>query len=223
MGRGSFTANQEGAEYTELQAEEWKSVNAELLRQLGACLDQPNPRNILPGVMALNDRFRNNMRLLQTEVAELAQALLQAAVGHDFVKAAVASRKLVILRSRFQATQAAQNELEQTLRKAKVIDDRAPIELSNEVADTHPSYTSATGAVQTQIEKSVEEQEDQANLQKHPQIRDGRISVEDTVRLRAAAASLHSIMEGTYEPKSSADSDDSPAMAKVIPLRKRHS
>lgn len=137
-------------EFTELQAQEWKSVNSELLRQLGAALEVPNPKKISHDVFALRDRFLSEFRTSQNELHASQKELISASEHGDFVKAAVLSRELIILKARVQATQAAQHEIEAVIRQSNI--SYSPIELSDDHIVREPSDIFVQNSVKNTVQ-----------------------------------------------------------------------
>lgn len=108
------------AEYKEAQAREWKTINGELLRLLSTALDYPNNRTLTSEIFAIRDRFHQEWTEAESELKKKQQALITAAQNSDFVKGAMLSADLVILKARSQAAQAAHHELNDVIRKSKV-------------------------------------------------------------------------------------------------------
>jgi hypothetical protein len=118
------------AEFNEMQAEQWKEVNADLLRQISHALETPNSRLLANDIFALRDRFHSTWRNSEAEVHLKQKELLSCAEHGDFIKVAVLARELVLLKAREQASQAAHHELHEVLSRSRVA---APtIELSTE-------------------------------------------------------------------------------------------
>ncbi|MBX7145618.1 MAG: hypothetical protein K1X79_14295 [Oligoflexia bacterium] len=118
------------AEFRELQAQEWKEVNADLLRQISHALETGSSKALVSDIFTLRDRFYSNWRGAEKEVHQKQRDLIMAAENGDFVKAAILGRELVLLKAREQASQAAHHELHEVLARSKV---QAPtIELSSE-------------------------------------------------------------------------------------------
>ena len=109
-----------GAEYADNQASEWRSVNAELVRKLSALVEGPQNRKIVPDVLALRDQLYGDFRMAEADLRSKQQELILAAENSDFIKAAVLSKDLVVLKARAQATQAAHHELDAVIRKSKI-------------------------------------------------------------------------------------------------------
>jgi hypothetical protein len=153
MGRNQSGRSGASAEFSELQAEEWKSVNADLVKNLGAALDEPHPRKVVYAVLAVGERLCAEFRRLEAEVHLAQRDLIHAAENGDFVKAAVCSRQLVISKARLQATEAAQHELETVIKKTRIALD--PIELDEQTA-VKQEAPAAAPAVQHPITTSLQ-------------------------------------------------------------------
>ena len=126
---GRFNA-EGGNALTELQTGEWKGVTAELLRSLSLLLENPNARQLVTDVVALRDRFNAHWRTLETDLHSKQRELLMSAESSDFVRAALLSKELIVLKARMQAAQAAHHELQDVVRRSKVA--QTPIELTSE-------------------------------------------------------------------------------------------
>ena len=102
----------EGAEFAENQAAEWRTINAELMKQLTSLLDAPQNRELSSSLCLLKDRFVGELRQAETQLHTNQRELVSASENGDFIKAAILSRTLVSLKARVQATQAVHHELE---------------------------------------------------------------------------------------------------------------
>lgn len=127
VGRGG---NAKQSEFTEAQVQEWKDVNVELLHSLGAAIESPGNRQLAANVFALRDRFYNEWRMAEAELHSKHKELLYVVENADFAKAAGLSRRLVVLKARVQATQAAHHELQDLIDQSRVA--QPTIELSQE-------------------------------------------------------------------------------------------
>ena len=105
----------DAAEFTEMQASAWRSINAELIKQLTAYLDAPHSRQLSNQVVLLRDRFLSEFRANEADVHQRQRELIGASEKGDFVRAAVLSRSLVGLKARAQAVNAAFSELDELL------------------------------------------------------------------------------------------------------------
>jgi hypothetical protein len=136
-GRAHNLANQ----YSELQATEWQQVNAELVRMLGTALGHPQARRITQEVFAIRDRLLHEVENEELQLGEKQRELVAASERGDFVRAAVLSRELVVLKARMQASQAAHHELQQVIERSNVVEQ--PIELTAERVVPEPEVMRA--------------------------------------------------------------------------------
>lgn len=118
------------SELNEMQVQQWKEVNADLLKQISAAMDSPNSRALVADIFTLRDRFYATWRSAEAEVHVKRKELLSAAENNDFIKAAVLGRDLVLLKAREQAAQAAHHEIQEVLTRSRVA--QPTIELSQE-------------------------------------------------------------------------------------------
>lgn len=118
MGRAQNKGD--NAEFTEMQAAEWRNVNSDLIKDLTSAIEHPNPKEPVSRVFFLRDRFLNEFRLSESEMHLRQKELLNAAEKSDFIKASILSRQLVVLKARAQANQAAQHELDELISQSKL-------------------------------------------------------------------------------------------------------
>lgn len=109
---GRMPREVESSQYTERQAAEWRSVNAELIRGLSAALEKVAPRDLMLHVLSLRESMLTGFRAGETELNLRQRELVAAAEKGDFVKVALLARTLVASKARVQALQAAHHELE---------------------------------------------------------------------------------------------------------------
>lgn len=135
-----------GADFRETQAEEWKSVTSELLRELTVLLENPNARRLAGDIYTLRDRFYSDWRLSESDLHVGQRDLINASEHGDFTRASVLSIKLIRLKARVQASQAAYHELNEVVTKSKISDPNTeilPVADSTEIEiplfDTQPS------------------------------------------------------------------------------------
>ncbi len=123
----------DGAEFTEMQAVEWRNVNAELIKELSLALDHPNPKELTPRVLVLRDRMLSSFRTSEAEVHSHQKELVYAAEKGDFVKSALLSRRLVVMKARAQASQAVHHELDEVVSQSRLT--QPPIVLSEQIIE----------------------------------------------------------------------------------------
>lgn len=122
----------EPSEFAELQVGQWREVNADLLRELSAAVDNPNTRALTGAILALRDRFYGDWRRVESDLRVKQQELIAVSEHGDFIKAAHLSRELVVLKAREQAAQAAHHELQDVVKRSRL--SHPTIELSNDDA-----------------------------------------------------------------------------------------
>lgn len=122
----------ETTEFGELQVAQWREITSDLLRDLTAALDHPNARTLAGAVLSLRDKFYADWRRIEADLKVKQQELIAVAEHGDFIKAAHVSRALVVLKAREQAAQAAHHELQDVVKKSRLV--QPTIELSGEAA-----------------------------------------------------------------------------------------
>ena len=118
---GRFPSGNENPLFTELQLEEWKTVNADLVEKLGHCIEDSNTRRVACDIYSLRDFYQNGACLTENVLLAKQNELLSAAQQGDFVKAALTSRELISLKARFEANRAAHHELQLLLRRSRIV------------------------------------------------------------------------------------------------------
>lgn len=126
----SKTRGNEG-DLADVQAEEWKRANAELVRQLGMLLDHGAARSITQDVLTVRDYFLREYRGAESEMNLKQRELIRVVEGGNFVRSATLSRELVLLKARLQANQAAHHELDDLIVSFRIT--QPPIELHEEL------------------------------------------------------------------------------------------
>jgi hypothetical protein len=127
MGRINNNAH---SELNEMQVQQWKEINADLLKQISVAMESPNSRALVADIFMLRDRFHTAWRAAEADVHLKRRELISSAENGDFIKAAVIGRELVLLKAREQAAQAAHHELQEVLTRSRVA--QPTIELSQE-------------------------------------------------------------------------------------------
>jgi len=128
---------EQSRELSELQLGQWKEINAELARELTAALERPNQRGLPAEVAALRDRFYGEWRMAEAELHEQQRGLIAAAEHGDFIRATHLGQRLVVLKARVQATQAAHHELSDLSDKSKL--GSSTVEFTREIRTTDES------------------------------------------------------------------------------------
>ncbi|MCB0319609.1 MAG: hypothetical protein KDD60_01710 [Bdellovibrionales bacterium] len=93
----------------------WRQVNEDLSRLLHDALQVSSVTSLARAAFEIRDGLYSEWRKLQSELHLKREALLHAAEGDQFVKAALYSEQLVLLKARVQATRAALHEVEKAL------------------------------------------------------------------------------------------------------------
>ncbi|MDC0357356.1 hypothetical protein OAO01_00940 [Oligoflexia bacterium] len=106
-------------DYSERQIEIWREVNIELLRELSEVYNVTDARVIVSEVYALRDLFYSRWRKAERELHVKQGELVVCAEKEDFIKSAILSKKLVIIKAQSQASQAAYQELQSLAGKSK--------------------------------------------------------------------------------------------------------
>lgn len=116
------------SDFREVQAEEWRSVTSELLRDLTSALENPNTRRLVSDIYAIRDRYYSDWRLAETDLHVAQRDLIAAAEHGDFTKAASLSSRLIRLKAKVQACQAAHHEVFDVISKSKVAEPTIVLE-----------------------------------------------------------------------------------------------
>ena len=159
IGRTPFDQDrvEHSRELSELQLGQWKEINAELARELTSALERPNQRGLPNEVAALRDRFYGEWRMAEAELHEQQRALIASAEHGDFIRATHLGQRLVVLKARVQATQAAHHELSDLSDKSK-LGTSAAVEFTREVRTTDESRNDVVQPVlANQVERLVVE------------------------------------------------------------------
>jgi len=108
-----------GSDHSDRQIQIWREVNADLLNELMAAMENTNLRTLVNCVYTIRDRFYSIWRQAESELHLKQKDLLLAAENGDFVKAALLSGDLVVLKAKMQASQAVHHELQEVLALSK--------------------------------------------------------------------------------------------------------
>lgn len=141
------------SDFREIQAEEWRVVTSELLRDLTSAMENPNTRRLVSDIYAMRDRYYSDWRLAESDLTVGQRDLISASEHGDFTKAATLSTKLVRLKARVQACQAAHHEVNDVLSKSKVVEPAieleadAMLEMEHHAAPISPAAFSTVAKV----------------------------------------------------------------------------
>ena len=120
----------ENSEFAELQVLQWKEVNSRLASELLLAVRSRGLRECATLVFALRDHFYQEWRAAETGLHTKQKELLNAAENGDYIKAALLARDLVVLKAKLQASQAAHHELQELVKRSKIVP--TTIELSQD-------------------------------------------------------------------------------------------
>ncbi len=102
-------------EHSDTQVAVWREINSELLRELQRSLEQANLKKIITDVFSLRDRFLARWRCGEADLHIKQKDLIYAAENGDFVKSALLSTELLVLKATVQACEAVTHELNDLL------------------------------------------------------------------------------------------------------------
>ncbi len=106
---------------SELQIQQWKNINSDLMEKLGTVLAEPNFRQVASLVFTLRDRYYADWRGSESSLHQKCGELILLSQQGDFVRAAGLARDLVIIKARTEACQAAYHEIESVLSRSKIV------------------------------------------------------------------------------------------------------
>lgn len=112
--------NDNTSDLSELQISEWRRVNAELLKELGAALDQTTQKRMVNEVFGIRDQFYGEWKLSEADLHLKHRQLLECVENSDFIRASLLARELVALKARAQACQAAHHEVQELIHRSRV-------------------------------------------------------------------------------------------------------
>lgn len=118
---------------SEVQAGEWRDVNAELTRKLSLLLSEANGRNLVRDVCLLRDRHLHDFEESQRELNRQQASLITASENGDYVRAATIAAELVSLKAKAQAAQAAHHELNSVIKASRVTEPPIRLEAHDEI------------------------------------------------------------------------------------------
>jgi len=121
--KGAYRSSQderEAAVFTALQLEQWQIVNTDLQRRLMVIIDRPHTRLLASETIGLRDYFYGSWRSYEAELRQKQGELVEAATRGDFIRTAMLGKTCVILRSREQASEAAQHEIQLIVERFKL-------------------------------------------------------------------------------------------------------
>lgn len=123
--------NDTSREYTELQTKPWRDITSDLLNDLSLAMQKDfSVKMLCAEIYNVRDKYNSLWRSLEAELHVKQKELIRVSEAGDFIKAATLSTNLILIRSRFQASQAAYHELEELIKKSRL--SSQPIELSSQ-------------------------------------------------------------------------------------------
>jgi hypothetical protein len=120
-GNQSFVKQEGPVELSAAQVAEWREINSLLLRKLTEAADSPNTKKLIYDVFALRNEFQTLWRGSESELVTSQRDLVACSERGDFIRAASLATSLVSLKARVQAGQAVHHELDQLIRKSRVV------------------------------------------------------------------------------------------------------
>lgn len=114
----SKSAKAEHNEYADMQAVEWKNINAELVRQLTHVIEKYSAKNLNIQIARMRDIMLSDYRRVEAELNAEHREVIACAQRADFIRVAQLSRILISKKAFVQAAQAASHEL------SLIIDDK---------------------------------------------------------------------------------------------------
>ena len=126
MGRTSS----EVSPYSESQIEEWRTISAEIVRQLTSVVNRLNSRNLVAEVISVRDSFYHLWRNSEAALHKAQRELIASSEKGDFIRAVSLAEEAVVLKARVQASHAAYHEFSELLRSSRI--NQAPLASENE-------------------------------------------------------------------------------------------
>jgi len=189
----SKSAKAEHNEFADMQATEWRNINAELIRQLTHIVEKYSAKNLVAQIARMRDILLADFRRVESELNNEHRDILSSAERGDFVQVAQQARVLISKKAFVQAAQAASHEL-------SLILEEKPASARRETPA--PQRNSQTYFPQTNVDHQPQSHQPQ--------------SVHEIDEDFAASISLIHKQEEIAEEEQVAVS----RMAKVIPLRR---
>ena len=128
-------------ELADVQVNEWREVNSELLRNLSTILDSPSNKGLAASVIAIRDRFYHEWRMAEGDMHKKHKELLRHAESGDFLRVVNLGTELASLKARVQALQAAHHEVQEVVHRSHV--SQPAIELARQAPLPEPKKESS--------------------------------------------------------------------------------
>lgn len=107
-------------ELADAQVQQWRDVNADLLRSLSAVVEAPGNKGLAASVYAIRDRYYHEWRMSESELHRKHKDLVTSAEAGDFLKVANLGAELTRHKARVQALQAVHHELQEVISRSHV-------------------------------------------------------------------------------------------------------
>jgi hypothetical protein len=120
-GQGLVRVEGASPELSAAQVAEWREVNSLLLKKLSEAADSPSTKKLVYDVFALRNEFQTMWRSSEGELVRDQRELVAAAERGDFIKVSGLASRLVTLKARVQAGQAAHHELDLLIKRSRVV------------------------------------------------------------------------------------------------------
>ncbi|GEM_PF-3128333 len=114
-----ISRSKRGSALAELQANEWLSINSELVTLLSSMLDDLSVKNLTSEASILLEQFLSRYQITVEEMHSKKRKLIEHAETSDFAQSVVLSRELVAIKARAQALQAVYNEIKATVKRSR--------------------------------------------------------------------------------------------------------
>jgi plasmid maintenance system killer protein len=116
----SFSSDSSSSNFAEQQTEEWRNVNAELVRRLTLMVESPQQERLTTEVLGYRAQLYSDFRAIESDLNLKQRDLIFSSENSDFVKAALLSGELVRLKARVQALQAAFHEVDLVIKRSNI-------------------------------------------------------------------------------------------------------
>lgn len=107
----SKSAKAEQNAFADMQAIEWKNINAELIRQLSHIVERYSGRHLSIQIARMRDQLLSDFRRVEAELNTEHREIISSAERGDFIRVAQLARGLISKKAFVQAAQAAGHEL----------------------------------------------------------------------------------------------------------------
>lgn len=101
--------------YADIQLEQWRETNEDLLNNLMQIIKNTNMRKAINDILIIRNRYADMVGKLDFKIKHFHKELVSSSVSSDFVKAAKVSGDLVPLKAKYDAVKAVAQELDDLL------------------------------------------------------------------------------------------------------------